>query len=106
MDCPNCRKPMAPHQAERLYGQGTLALDLCRGCLAVWFDDKELLQLSPAASIQLLGEFAKEDAGHARRRSSRRSRARAAPGRWSRRTTASATRASGTTAARRGTGGS
>ena len=54
---------MAPHQAERLYSRGTLALDLCRGCLAVWFDDKELLQLSPAAAIQLLSEFAKEDAG-------------------------------------------
>jgi hypothetical protein len=54
---------MAPHQAGRLYGQGTLALDLCLSCLAVWFDDKELLQLSPAAAIQLLSEFAKEDAG-------------------------------------------
>jgi Zn-finger nucleic acid-binding protein len=54
---------MAPHQADRLYSGGTLALDLCCRCLAVWFDDKELLQLSPAASIQLLGEFAKEDAG-------------------------------------------
>ena len=63
MECPNCRKPMTPHQAERLYGAGTIALDLCRRCLAVWFDDKELLQLSPAASIQLLSEFAKEDAG-------------------------------------------
>ena len=63
MDCPNCRKPMAPHEAERLYGHGTLGLDLCRGCLAVWFDDKELLQISPSAAIRLLGEFAKEDAG-------------------------------------------
>jgi len=54
---------MAPHEAERLYGQGRLALDVCRTCLAVWFDDKELLQLSPAASIALLGEFAKEEAG-------------------------------------------
>ena len=54
---------MAPHQAERLYSGGTLALDLCCRCLAVWFDDKELLQLSPAAAIQLLSEFAKEDAG-------------------------------------------
>lgn len=63
MDCPNCRKPMAPHGAERLYGHGTLALDLCRACLAVWFDDKELLQLSPAAAIHLLAEFAKEGAG-------------------------------------------
>ena len=63
MDCPNCRKPMAPHEAERLYGHGTLALDLCRLCLAVWFDDKELLQISPSAAIQLLGEFAKEDGG-------------------------------------------
>jgi len=63
MECPNCRKPMAPHGAERLYGHGTLAVDLCRACLAVWFDDKELLQLSPAAAIQLLAEFAKEGAG-------------------------------------------
>jgi hypothetical protein len=54
---------MAPHEAERLYGHGMMALDLCRRCLAVWFDDKELLQLSPAAAIQLLGEFAREDAG-------------------------------------------
>ena len=53
---------MAPHQAERRYGQGTLAIDFCLSCLAVWFDDKELLQLSPAAAIQLLSEFAKEDA--------------------------------------------
>ena len=63
MNCPNCRTPMAPHQAERLYGQGTIAIDLCRRCLAAWFDDKELLQLSPSAAIRLLGEFAKEDAG-------------------------------------------
>jgi hypothetical protein len=63
MDCPNCRKAMAPHGAERLYGNGTLAIDLCRQCLAAWFDDKELLQLSPAAAIQLLAEFAKEGAG-------------------------------------------
>jgi len=63
MECPNCREPMAPHGAKRLYGHGTLSLDLCRRCLTVWFDDKELLQLSPAAAIQLLAEFAKEDAG-------------------------------------------
>jgi hypothetical protein len=63
MDCPNCRKPMTPYEAERLYGVGTLALDLCRSCLTVWFDDKELLQLSPSASIQLLSEFATEGAG-------------------------------------------
>jgi hypothetical protein len=54
---------MTPHQAERLYGRGTIAIDLCRGCLAAWFDDKELLQLSPTASIQLLSEFAIGDAG-------------------------------------------
>jgi hypothetical protein len=62
MNCPNCRAPMAPHLAERRYGQGTIAVDLCRRCLGIWFDDKELLQLSPAAAIQLLGELAKEDA--------------------------------------------
>jgi hypothetical protein len=54
---------MTPYEAERLYGRGAIALDLCRSCLAAWFDDKELLQISPAAAIRLLGEFAKDDAG-------------------------------------------
>ena len=63
MDCPNCRNAMASHEAERLYGIGTIPLDICHRCLAVWFDDKELLQLAPSATLQLVATLVQEDAG-------------------------------------------
>ena len=52
MTCPNCRQPMA---AETLAGHvGTsLTIDICHRCQAIWFDDRESLQLSPASTLKL-----------------------------------------------------
>jgi Zn-finger nucleic acid-binding protein len=49
---------------DRLYGR-RLTLDVCRRCQAVWFDDQELLQLTPGATLQLLTALA-EDRGATR----------------------------------------
>jgi hypothetical protein len=46
---------------DRLYGR-RLTLDVCRQCHGVWFDDQELLQLTPGATLQLLTALA-EDRG-------------------------------------------
>ena len=38
---------------ERFYGR-RVEIDLCRPCQAFWFDDQELLQLTPGATLELL----------------------------------------------------
>jgi hypothetical protein len=43
---------MEPREVERLYGRA-MAIDLCRACHLLWFDDLELLQLSPGATLDL-----------------------------------------------------
>lgn len=51
---------------DRHYGRH-LTLDVCRACQGLWFDDQELLQLTPAATLQLLAKLA-EDRREERRR--------------------------------------
>jgi len=64
MDCPNCRQALTECALDRQYG-GKLTIDLCPGCRIIWFDQLELLQLAPAATLELVARFA-EDAGAAR----------------------------------------
>jgi len=52
MDCPGCRAPMTALTLEARLG-GSVSIDLCAGCQAIWFDQGESLQLSPGATLQL-----------------------------------------------------
>lgn len=49
---------------DRLYGR-RLTLDVCHRCQGLWFDDQELLQMTPGATLQLMAELA-EDRGVSR----------------------------------------
>lgn len=60
MQCPNCAHDMTAVPVERLYHR-EMALDVCRACQLIWFDDSELLQLAPGGTLQLVGLFT--DAG-------------------------------------------
>jgi len=57
MQCPSCRAAMEPREVERLYGR-TMTLDLCGPCHAIWFDQLELLQLTPGATLDLFATLA------------------------------------------------
>ena len=50
--CPSCTQPMARRTFAR-NPQGTLDLDLCFTCRAIWFDPFESTQLTPGAIIEL-----------------------------------------------------
>lgn len=52
MRCPNCTEPMEERAFDRLYGR-SVAIDVCRRCQGLWFDDLELLQLTPGATLEL-----------------------------------------------------
>ncbi len=52
MNCPGCQAPMTPLTLEGRLG-GSVAIDLCAGCQAIWFDQCESLQLSPGATLKL-----------------------------------------------------
>lgn len=53
MICPGCtREEMEELTLEALYG-GQVVVDLCHGCHSLWFDQRESLQLSPHATLQL-----------------------------------------------------
>jgi Zn-finger nucleic acid-binding protein len=52
MTCPNCLAAMVERSLERNYGP-PIAIDLCDPCQAFWFDDQEVLQLSPGATLEL-----------------------------------------------------
>jgi hypothetical protein len=54
--CPNCHQPMQSQVLER-HDHGTLRIDLCFGCAAIWFDHLESVQLAPAAVIELFKEI-------------------------------------------------
>ena len=43
---------MAPQTYERTYGQ-SVTVDVCDACQGIWFDDMEMLQLSPGATLAL-----------------------------------------------------
>ena len=44
---------------DRLYGR-TIDLDICHPCQVIWFDDQEMLQLAPRATLDLLAAIAQE----------------------------------------------
>ena len=50
--CPACRNPMHALDLERR-AAGTLVVDLCEPCQALWFDPMESPQLSPRATLEL-----------------------------------------------------
>lgn len=52
MDCPGCSVEMKEQSFEGNYGR-TVALDICHACNALWFDDKESLQLTPGSILRL-----------------------------------------------------
>ena len=52
LTCPGCRNPMKAFDLER-HAVGTLVVDLCEGCQALWFDAMESPQLSPKATLEL-----------------------------------------------------
>jgi len=43
---------------ERPYGHNVTTIDVCRQCPGIWFDNQELLELSPAATLELVAEVA------------------------------------------------
>ena len=51
-DCPGCRAPMRRQMFARR-PEGEVALDICFGCQAIWFDAFESSQLTPGATIEL-----------------------------------------------------
>ena len=50
--CPSCRAAMAPVLLDAHYG-GTVQLDACHSCQALWADDRETLRLTPGATLQV-----------------------------------------------------
>jgi Zn-finger nucleic acid-binding protein len=53
MNCPNCAQDMTDMTLERRMG-GEVAIDVCKGCQAFWFDKYESIQLSPGSTLQLM----------------------------------------------------
>src|ERR1700687_407701 len=53
MNCPGCKGSMQAEQLEGNYGT-SLEVDLCHRCKGTWVDDKESIQLSPAAILSLI----------------------------------------------------
>jgi Zn-finger nucleic acid-binding protein len=47
MKCPGCKTEMTAMTLEARMG-GQVAIDVCAGCQAFWFDHFESLKLSPA----------------------------------------------------------
>jgi hypothetical protein len=64
MTCPNCRAEMTARTYERTYGQ-PVTIDICDACQGIWFDELEMLQLSPGATLQVFLHI-QEAAGAAR----------------------------------------
>jgi len=54
MLCPSCHAEMTNIELDARLG-ATLAIDLCAGCKAIWFDRFEDLQISPAATLKVFG---------------------------------------------------
>jgi hypothetical protein len=53
MKCPGCKTEMAPMTLEGRMG-GQVAIDVCAGCQAFWFDHFESLKLSPGSTLKLM----------------------------------------------------
>lgn len=64
--CPACGNPMHVEHYERVTG-GDIALDICYGCCAIWFDHMESVQLAPGGVIELFKQIHehRSDARHA-----------------------------------------
>lgn len=64
--CPACRNAMTRERVERITG-GTLEIDICYPCCAIWFDHTESLQLAPGGVIALFKAIHdhRSDARHA-----------------------------------------
>lgn len=52
MTCPNCQGGMTPLELSTHLGR-SMTIDLCFACQVFWFDDRESLNLSPAATLKL-----------------------------------------------------
>ncbi len=58
VDCPRCSSAMTEHTLGGHLGR-TVAIDLCKPCQSLWFDEHENLQLTPGATLvvfRLIGE--------------------------------------------------
>ena len=53
MKCPNCRNDMTSMTLDGRLGP-PVAIDVCAGCQAFWFDRFESLQLSPGSTLKLM----------------------------------------------------
>lgn len=63
--CPGCTAPMRRQSFARK-AAGTLDIDLCFDCRAIWFDAWESSQLAPSAILQLFREIETQGAGAAK----------------------------------------
>lgn len=52
MTCPNCHAEMTARAFERTYAQ-PVTIDICDACQGIWFDDLEMVTLSPGATLDL-----------------------------------------------------
>ena len=52
LSCPGCRHAMTPVELQRNPG-GSLTVDLCADCQALWFDSFESVQLTPGGTLDL-----------------------------------------------------
>lgn len=59
MHCPNCSTTMTVLPVDRLYGR-SMSLDVCQTCQVIWFDQGELLQMAPGATVKLVSLFVEE----------------------------------------------
>jgi hypothetical protein len=58
VDCPRCSSAMKEHTLGGHLGR-TVAIDVCKPCQSLWFDERENLQLTPGATLavfRLIGE--------------------------------------------------
>ena len=55
--CGNCREPMQRLLADGHYGKA-VAIDLCRHCDLIWFDDTESARLAGSGLLALIGHMA------------------------------------------------
>jgi Zn-finger nucleic acid-binding protein len=53
MNCPNCSLEMTAMTLDGHQGR-PVAIDLCTGCQALWFDKYESLQLAPGSTLRLM----------------------------------------------------
>jgi Zn-finger nucleic acid-binding protein len=52
MNCPRCGSPMEEHTFQDQFGR-PVTIDLCEPCQSLWFDGRESLALTPAATLTL-----------------------------------------------------